>query len=82
MRKTPPPLLQRPISQDDLPRTLKETYAEALACAEREYREAQQALARDDSDAARARYATALFDYDQIQAMFPFLAAGLGDAQA
>lgn len=60
----------------------REAYARALEAAEREYREAQAALQRDDSDAARARYAKALADYDHLQGMFPFVAAGAGDVQA
>ena len=38
---------------------LRRMLAEGLATAEREYREAQNALKTDDSDAARARYALA-----------------------
>jgi hypothetical protein len=65
-----------------LPRTLKETYAEALMHAEREYRAAQEAVKADDSNENRARYARALCGYDLLQGMFPFVAAGAGDAEA
>jgi len=44
-----------------------------------EFRTAQKAFERDDSNEARARYAKALADYDALQGMFPFIAAGLGD---
>ena len=47
-----------------MPKTLSEAYAEALRAAELEYRTAQAALATDDSNEARARYAVALAAYD------------------
>ena len=81
MAKRPPPPPQFPRGAK-LPRTLKETYAEALRAAETTFRETQAALARDDSNENRARYAKALYDYDGLQAAFPFIAAGSGDAQA
>ena len=61
--------------------TLREVYAAALMSAEHEYREAQSTQAKDDSDPARARYARALAEYDKLQGQFPFVAAGLGDAE-
>jgi hypothetical protein len=73
-------VLQQPISWK-LPRTLREAYAETLNLAEREYRDAQTALGPDDSDATRALYARALAEYDKLQAVFPFVAAGSGDVE-
>lgn len=64
------------------PRTHREVFAEALKQAEREYREAQEAMKADNSDAARLRYARALYRYDRLQASFPFVAAGLADVRA
>lgn len=61
------------------PRTHRETYAEALKAAELEFREAQAGL--DESDASKARYATALATYDRLQGAFPFVAAGAGDEE-
>lgn len=61
--------------------TPRETYAEALKAAELEYRTAQAALTGGD-EAARARYARALAEYDKLQAQFPFVAAGAADAEA
>lgn len=81
MPKNPLPPLQFPPGAQ-LPRTLRETYAQALLAAETTYRETQAALARDDSNQNRARYARALYEYDRLQATFPFIAAGRGDAQA
>ncbi len=78
--KPPPPRLQG-VAGGPLPRTLRETYAEALKSAELEYRAAQAALGGDDSDQARARYARALAEYDKLQAQFPFIAAGAGDVE-
>lgn len=64
------------------PSTLGEIYAAALMEAERGLRNAQTALSSDDSNESRARYAKALYDYDQLQCVFPFIAAGLaGDAE-
>lgn len=60
----------------------REAYAEALRSAELELRAAQGALRVDDSNSNRARYAAALANYDQLQGMFPFVAAGAGDVQA
>lgn len=74
-----PPRLQHPIGA--MPTTLRAAYAEALKAAELEYRTAQTALHTDDSDAARARYALALAEYDRLQAQFPFVAAGSGDVE-
>ncbi len=75
-----PPRLQVPAG-GPLPRTLREVYAEALKAAEFEYRMAQSELDLDDSNAARARYARALAEYDKLQAQFPFVAAGAGDVE-
>lgn len=60
-------------------RLTREVYAEALKAAELELRTAQAEFARDDSDANRDRYAQALFDYDRLQGMFPFVAVGAGE---
>lgn len=65
-----------------LPQTNKETYAEALKLAQRELHEAKAALQAGDCDATRARYARALYDFDRLQAMFPFVLAGGTDVQA
>lgn len=65
-----------------LPMTPREAYAAALESAEVEYRTAQAALALDDSNQARGRYARALYDYDRLSAMFPFVAAGAADVKA
>ena len=75
-----PPRLQ-PAAGSELPKTLREAYAETLRAAEVEYREAQAALAKDDSNEARARYARALAEYDKLSAQFPFIAAGAGDTE-
>lgn len=80
LETTPTPLQAE--AGGPLPRTLRETYAEALKKLERELRDSQAALASDDSEANRARYARALFEFDQVAGMFPFVAAGAGDAQA
>lgn len=77
-----PPLPKQVSPGQDVPRLLRETYAEALLQAERAFRESQAVLAADDSDENRARYARALYNYDQLQGMFPFVAAGRGDAEA
>jgi hypothetical protein len=71
--------LQRPSGAARLPRTVKEIYAEALKRVERELREAQEAVQRDDSEANQTRYCKALFEFDRLQATFPFLAAGFTD---
>jgi hypothetical protein len=82
MRK-PAIVLQRPIGRGPLPRTVKEIYAEALEASRCEFREAKDALQRDDSETNQARYSRALFKYDRLQGMFPFVAAGFtGDAEA
>jgi hypothetical protein len=60
-------------------RTKLEVYADALKSAEIELRQAQAALQVDDSDTTRARYARAVASHDELQGMFPFVAAGLGD---
>lgn len=73
---------QPPIDSGELPKTLKETFAEKMMLAHRELVHAQRAVQTDDSDENRARYAKALYDYDQLQGMFPFVAAGAGDVQA
>ena len=78
----PPPGIFQPPTGAELPKSLRETYAEALKAAERELREAQGALSVDDGDDARARYARALMNYDVLQGSFPFVAAGACDAQA
>ncbi len=75
-----PPRLQTTAAQQ-LPRTRREIYAEALKAAELEYRTAQDALKTDDSNEARARYARALAEYDKLQGQFPFVAAGAGDVE-
>ena len=62
----------------ELPRTLRETYAEALKDAEREHRAAQAAMLAYEPG-AQERYARPLYDYDRLQGMFPFVAAGAGD---
>jgi len=77
MKKVPPPF-QTPMTAE-LPKTRREIYAESLRLDEREFRDAQKALEGDDSNESRARYAKALADYDALQGMFPFIAAGLGD---
>lgn len=64
-----------------LPRTLRETYAEALRLAEVELRAAQAAVAATGSDEDRARYARALAEHDKLSAQFPFVAAGAGDTE-
>ena len=51
-----------------------------LKRAEREYRNAQVAVGEDDSNENRARYSRALYEYDQLQDMFPFVRAGACDA--
>lgn len=75
MTRKPPPPLQGEAGRGELPRTLRETYAEALKAAEREYRDAQ-------ASGDPARYARALAEYDALQGAFPFVAAGLGDVEA
>jgi hypothetical protein len=40
--------------------------------AEREYRAAQAVVGKDDSNENRARYARALYEYQQLQRMLPF----------
>lgn len=64
-----------------LPKTLRAAFAEALRAAEVEYREAQAALFRDDSNEARARYARVLAEHDKLSALFPFVADGAGDTE-
>lgn len=73
-----PPLWQPPAGWP-LPKTNREAFADALGEAEREFRAAQAALAQDDSNENRARYARALAYYDELQGTFPFVAAGFGD---
>lgn len=58
---------------------MREAYAEALASAERAFRDAQESLQVDSSDDARKCYAKALAEYDKLQAQFPFVSAGVGD---
>ena len=48
---------------------LRRMLAQALATAEREYREAQVAVARDATDEARARYARAERNYRKVEAL-------------
>lgn len=64
-----------------LPTTNREEFARLLGLAEAEMQAAQQALAADDSDASRHRYALAVAMYDRAQALFPFAAAGWTDTQ-
>jgi hypothetical protein len=71
--------LQQPIGSGPLPRPVKEIYAEALKRLERELRDAREAVERDDSEANQTRYCKALFEFDRLQATFPFLAAGFTD---
>ncbi|MEN9796429.1 MAG: hypothetical protein RL653_125 [Pseudomonadota bacterium] len=59
-----PPLFQLPAGWP-LPKISREAFADALA--------------RNDSNENRARYARALAFYDELQGAFPFVAAGLGD---
>lgn len=68
-----PQRLQSPLAER-LPSTRQQAYAEALKAAELEFRTAQTA-------GDPARYARALAEYDKLQAMFPFVAAGAGDEQ-
>lgn len=70
-----PPVFQPPAGWP-LPRTTREAFAAALMDAERALREAQAALALDDGNENRARYARALVFYDRLQGAFPFMAAG------
>lgn len=74
------PLPQPPVGWP-LPTTNREEFARLLGLMEAEMQAAQQALAADDSDANRYRYAHALAMYDRVQALFPFAAAGWTDTQ-
>lgn len=51
----------------------KEALAAAMLGAERELRLAQAALARDDSNAARARYAKARAECQRLEAALPMV---------
>lgn len=64
-----------------LPTTNREEFARLLGMAEAELQAAQRALAADDSDANRHRYAHALAIYDRVQGLFPFAAAGWTDVE-
>lgn len=64
-----------------LPTTNREEFARLLGMAEAELQAAQRALAADDSDANRHRYALALVTYDRVQGLFPFAAAGWTDVE-
>jgi hypothetical protein len=68
----PPPPSQPILDLSAERRSPKESYAEALKLAEREYREAQAAVGKDDSNENRARYARALYEYQQLERMLPF----------
>lgn len=74
------PPLQVPVGSP-LPRTYREMFAEKMMDAERELRAAQDAVRADDSDENRARYAKALGVQNELEAMFPFIAAGAGDEE-
>jgi hypothetical protein len=74
--------LQLPPGWHALPRAHREVYAAALMAAEKQLRDAQAQLRADDSRENRAHYARALANYDLLQGMFPFVAAGAADAQA
>ncbi len=78
MVKRPPLRLQVPVDHP-LPRTHREVYAEALKAAEMELRLAQAAREADDSNENRIRLGLAIAENDRLAAMFPFVAAGLGD---
>lgn len=74
------PLSQPPVGWP-LPTTNREEFARLMGMAEAEMQAAQAALAADDSDANRHRYAHAVAMYDRVQALFPFAAAGLTDVE-
>lgn len=71
----------QPPAGAELPRTLREVYADTLGAAERELQAAQLAVRADDSNENRARYARALAEHDKLSSQFPFVAAGAGDTE-
>ncbi|MBI5478841.1 MAG: hypothetical protein HY906_08300 [Deltaproteobacteria bacterium] len=59
-------------------RAAREALAELLRRAEIELRAAQVGVQLDGDDVSRRRYARAVYPYDRLQGMFPFVLAGLG----
>lgn len=78
--KKPAPPPQVPVGAP-LPRTYREMFAEKMKAAEVELRAAQAAVAADGSNENRARYADALAAQNEVEGMFPFIAAGAGDEE-
>jgi hypothetical protein len=76
--KALPPQLHSPFAAP-IPRIIREAHADALKVATREFLTAQAALADDDSEAARARHARALGEYERLRAQLAFIAAGARD---